>query len=105
MNMQPITFGDKFVTELILAKLEICERSLPSKLSIVIDNLVPQNAAEPVPDGRATGETPKASERGKKCLLQEILGNFRLSNANQCMSIKKVTVLVHPVIRILGREK
>ena len=78
--------------------------SLPSLILFRLVQGVGAGAVQPT-GMTIVGDLYTASERGKKCLLQEILGNFRLSNANQCMSIKKVTVLVHPVIRILGREK
>ncbi len=88
------------VGTLISEKFQVGERSLTTKLAVVIDNLVFQNTHEPASLRRASGEFLKRADSCQQRLLNEIFCQIGLAHPHKRVTVKTIGMLIHPMFRI-----
>ena len=72
----PKTHRHEFFRELIGKKFHVRERSLPTELAEMIDNLVFQNPNKPASLGRTASEFLVAAHTSEKGFLHQVFGHF-----------------------------
>ena len=94
------TVGDELVALLIAVEFKIRERCLPTRLAVVIENLVFQNSGQPALLRAPSGELVAAFERCQKSFLHQVLRPGRIAQAGKRELKQIITVLIHPPFRV-----